>query len=1120
MAELQVWGEAVVATAIGATVWNERTVLATDWSSGALHAFTVETGEYTAWGDGYLHPEGIAITGDAALVVEQAGVLLHQDLLNPGRANATTVATGLGSAHAVVWVDDVAHVTDHAGGRILAVTVSTGAVEVVVDGLAKPLGLLVGEQGEYYVTEQGTGALTRIDPDGARTTIVSGLVSPFLLSWTSAARAAILVTERAPAHRVGLVDLHQAPPTLQRLVGRGISQPSQALICRDRLVVTGAGRLISMDATRLDGQVHLELPDGPLWPGAWVDVPIDTGVTGYTRADLDITVQGAPLVEISTHPAVDADPTRPTIRLLAGALTGATDVVASDATSGEELGRATLTVDFDAGPLVDGPPLWLDNPTDPPLLMKFLSSVPGTDDAGQLRPRDAAGNVLADWRVVMVLVDTNDALWPTTVTATTPAPTVATAQTTWRDWLTAANGVDTFFTELSGGRMGMTLVSGGVLGPVNLGGTWGDWHVMKDGNWAPKDEVLDRVVGALQGTPNVNWTAVDAVFMVMRSAGGNFVWPRASIGRTQNVTVKNPAGKDTSVKLAKVTMPHNHTTVPTLGFTHVELSSHELGHTLGLDDIYMSGWPAAMAARDLGQRELMGNQQGLPHLCARHKTLLGFLDPGHVRSFTVGFAETNILVDLVPVASGPPPAGRFSAIEVRIAPRLSWYFELRQSVPARIGDTTTFPAGGEIIGYDAISYERPAIIADTRRPIILLLDDGDGQGPLLATGEDYESLDAANQNNIQRFMLEVVSITAGVARVRINIGRVDQPDPVLLNNAGELSDHKSPDIEIRHAVSDVDPTWLNKPLVGEPNRVVAKVHNEGGLAAPNVSVRFQVLPFNTDDKNSERWTPLPGPGLDPRVTHDVPAGATVEFQVDWQPPEDRHYCVQARIDRYVRVPGAAADEPDVDNNLAQSNYFEIFSKPKSPATREVSLIEVHNPFHHPIDAQVEVSQDSTKYRSYVDHRWLHLMAGQTRMVRLEVESKATSIWDAIESHWPDGRTWLRTWLPGAGCTATTGTGVTLGTITAVESTMRVGERGHGTYWLLVQGPDGAPPPPDGTVVVRVVYEDGQEQTVTAEVEDGTAMVQVEPRAGRATAWYSGTSAYAPIAGWEFEVTED
>lgn len=1129
MAEPQIWADTTAGTAIGAAVWNQRTVLATDWSGGRLLAFAVEDGALTLWGDGYLKPEGIAVLGDEALIVEQGGALLRQNLLNPGRAGATPVATGLGEPHQVVWSDDgaTATLTDRIG-RLVEVDLGTGTVRVLAAGLAAPLGLAVDAAGVAYVTEQGSGALRRIDPDGSTTLILSGLVAPFLLSWADEQRTKLLVTERSPAHRVGLVELAEPTPTLQRLVGRGIKQPSQAVIAADRLVVTGQGRLLSLDAsTGLQPGVRLNVPERPLWPGGWLDVEVDTGLTGWTRADLDLTLDPPGLLTLSEHPASGADPSRPTVRVLAGAEVGAAKLIARDPVGGDELGSAEIRVDLGAEPLLDGPALWLDNPTEPPAPVRLLSAVRGLDDSGTLQPKELDGSVLGNWRVVAVLVDTGDATWPTTVTATSPAPTVATAQADWAQVFTGAGGLNGFLREVSNNRMGVTLAGGGVLGPVNLGGKWADWHVMTPVGWDIKDEVVVRAVAALQGTAGLDWTQVDAVLVIMRSAGGNFTWPYAK-EKVINVKVTGPDGKSHDRKLARIGMPHDQTTAPNLGFTNVEVTAHELGHTLQLDDQYMSsGFSNGMAARALGRRELMANQTGLPHLSARHKLLLGFLDPGHVRSFTLGLSETA-LVDLVPISSGLPPANWFSAVEFRIAPGLSWFFELRQPTVGRVGDNlaTTWAAGGEIVGYDAVNYKKPPVVADKRRQIILLVDDGDGQGPILTVPEDYESLDAVDPANIQRFMLEVISITGGAAQVRVTVGRVDQPDPALVNNNGAKGNYKSPDIEIRTPLSDASSIFLNVPIAGISNRVVAKVRNHGGLDAPNVSVRFAALPVSTDDDKSARWAPLTGVDAAgaavPNIVHDVPSGgAPVEFQVEWIPPQIGHYCIQARIDRYVRVPGAAADEPDVDNNLAQSNYFLLFSATASPASRESSMIDVHNPHDYPVQALIEVVQDSTNYRSYIDHRWLHLEPGQTRSVRLEVESKASSIWDVLESHWPDGNTWLRSWLPGIGCTGTTGTGVTAQTSTVVKATMRVLERGPEFVQLRLDGPPGAPPPSQGAVVLLISYDDGSSETLSVDVDDyGNAPFAVQPIPGVATAYFSGGGGYAPLHGFEFGLPGD
>lgn len=732
----------------------------------------------------------------------------------------------------------------------------------------------------------------------------------------------------------------------------------------------------------------------------------------------------------------------------------------------------------------------------------------GVGDDGQFRPRDTANQPLANWRVVAVLVDTTDAVWPTAVGPGVVGPTGAQARTAWTATLTGPGGVNDFYREMSGGRLGVELVTGAVLGPVGLGKAWTDLFVMNGINqWETKSqEVLERVVGTLQKTSGLDWTRVDAVMLITRSApGGKFLWPRAEDKR-YTLSVLDPGNKSVSITVAKLGMPHDMSVQPGLiGLADGPTVAHELGHTLGLDDLYMRDddptYTADMKARRMRERELMDAERDRPHLSARHKLLLGFLDPAHVRRFAVDVAE-DVPIDLAPVSSGLPGAGRFAAIEVQLAPGFSWFFEFRQSVPGTIGDS--FAGTGRVIGYDALRYREPPIVPDKRRPIIMLLDDGDGEGPDLTLNEDWESIEGTI-GGLKRFRIEVQSIAAGLARVRVRTGVVPLPDPSIQDNRREETDYKSPDIEVRNELSGFGKKWFNRPLLDQPNVIVAKVRNTGGIDAPDVQVTIRTLPFNTDDPRSERWQQLGGP-----VTHTVPVGGPVDFTRDWVPPTDTHTCVQATITPYYRVPGAPADEATPFNNIATSNYFEIWSKPSSPATRESALIEVHNPFDRAVSATVDLAQDSGSYRSFVDHRWLHLEPGQVRTVRLEIQSLATSIWDAVESHWPDGRTWLRTWLPGQGCRQVTGAGVGVLTRTAVATRLRAVERGQALS-VQVTCPTGAPPPSDGDVALLVEYADGTRATVTAAVgAGGWAQVPVGDAEGRALAYYSGAEGYAPV----------
>jgi hypothetical protein len=175
----------------------------------------------------------------------------------------------------------------------------------------------------------------------------------------------------------------------------------------------------------------------------------------------------------------------------------------------------------------------------------------------------------------------------------------------------------------------------------------------------------------------------------------------------------------------------------------------------------------------------------------------------------------------------------------------------------------------------------------------------------------------------------------------------------------------------------------------------------------------------------------------------------------------------------------------------------------------VSFVDVHNPYPYAASALVEIAQDTDAYRTFVDHQWLHLQPGQTRQVRVEVESKATSIWDVFERHHPDGRTWLRTWFPALGCVARTGSGVTLDAVTAVATVLEVRERGRGFLFVRVNSPAGGPPPQSGSVLLQADLEDGRHVVVAAPLDgSGQAELRFDPGRGRGTLLYPGAAGYA------------
>lgn len=224
--------------------------------------------------------------------------------MTPGRAEARVVADGLGSLRQLVVARDesTAIVTDHDGGRLLRVDLATGTVAAVADGLHQPVGVAFGPQHAVLVTEQGSGKLLSIGPDGEITTLLSGFEEPTWLSW---AEGDLLLAEQGSANRLGQVDL--AGPTWHGLVRAGVPRPAGAVPVDDRLLVCADGRIVVFDLSGgLTPDVTVSGPSTGIWPGSWSELAVDTGLSGYLSTDLAYTVEPVGLATISDHRAENA----------------------------------------------------------------------------------------------------------------------------------------------------------------------------------------------------------------------------------------------------------------------------------------------------------------------------------------------------------------------------------------------------------------------------------------------------------------------------------------------------------------------------------------------------------------------------------------------------------------------------------------------------------------------------------------------------------------------------------------------------------------------------------------------------------------------------------------------
>ena len=72
------------------------------------------------------------------------------------------------------------------------------------------------------------------------------------------------------------------------------------------------------------------------------------------------------------------------------------------------------------------------------------------------------------------------------------------------------------------------------------------------------------------------------------------------------------------------------------------------------------------------------------------------------------------------------------------------------------------------------------------------------------------------------------------------------------------------------------------------------------------------------------------------------------------------------------------------NNLAQSNYDRFISATSIPS-REVSEVEVGNPYYIRTTIHIAAGQTNPLYRTYLEHTWLILDPGEMKKIKLMFE---------------------------------------------------------------------------------------------------------------------------------------
>ncbi|SMH40524.1 M6 family metalloprotease domain-containing protein [Rathayibacter oskolensis] len=1085
-------------------------------------------------GSGYTAPIGVAVHGPSRRVAVAAGDGLWLGRLSGAdRAAATGLPEPAGPVRALAFLrdpePDPGLAVLSSGGTLLerlAMPPAAGSAVLVpgldgvsalaVDAAATTVHLLVPVAGGVHVDVADLGAATVRRATQAPLTF-GHRIADLGTGWCLVVGAG---GEVAAVSDAGLV--RSLPP-----IGAGAPVTAAIALGPDRAMIAAGGSLFDYPVPLgTTDPVRLVIDPAPLFLGAYTPVRLELLGSGLSVDDVVLSVEDEDHGSVSPSRDDTFDASDPHLLLLAGWRPGESTVIATDSSTGETVGRARFSVDDRWADATAGPSFSVTGAVDAPVVRHAWGG-------GSAGPQNIGVYPVGPvWRVGIVLVDTT--------TATYPAADLSAIRKDWKDAMVdgvtlggVTRSVSDYFAETSYGKLSVRLVGNAIAGPLHTTGPWEDYFevetepdpanpgMTRPRRWNPKPDtwkafaslVAQANADAASATPPrppvLDLSKTDAVAFVVRTASapdgtvspptpmsiGRYVWPQQS---TQTVKLD---GVDRTIPL--LFMPADWTALD--GRQLYETLAHELGHTLGLPDLYLYPWMnAGNAERALRDWDLMHRDRGLPQLSLSMRMALGWIAPAEIRSFdfaAAGGAPVLQPVTLQALQTKTIPPGSLRGIEVRIANGRNYYFEYRSRQGASLGDAQ-LPMNEVVVGVDVVSpiggqnYDsRPMTLRLYDDPDAI--DDTDGilrQGAFLSPGDDYREKDFT-EGAPKDFVAKVVAVRPDSADLQIRYDSEARPELSIRPWPNGDKQWQSPDIEVRNAKSDADARWLNVPWGGNPNRLVARVRNRGGVDARDVRASFSIKNLTTNG------TDAPPPALEPLGVSDpvtIPAGQVRELGITWVAPGSGHHCIVVDIPLYEEPGDPAIHESSDRDNTAQSNYDRFWSESASPSARKRFTVRLENPTDETAIVYPRVRQTSPFYRTYLEHAWLSLPARQSREIEVMTESlDGDPVWQGfVEQH--RGLIWEQSnvleisgWVSGV-CAALCTGGATLevdsGRATRIEDVAFFAEPGASGVVLRADGK----PADNGTVLMTALAE-GEEldrqRTATSEVSaDGSFFV--------------------------------
>lgn len=445
-----------------------------------------------------------------------------------------------------------------------------------------------------------------------------------------------------------------------------------------------------------------------------------------------------------------------------------------------------------------------------------------------------------------------------------------------------------------------------------------------------------------------------------------------------------------------------------------ETWAHELGHNLGMWDVYSKTWHDAGFDRTydyLRIWSMMDNHRGENHADGWHKYKAGWLPAASVVNIGKPAAAATEVekFTLVPleypasdysgVGTGEYPERQLARIE--LSPEHWLLVENRQpgaSYSQKLPDDNTGrqPAAsgadeGGILITDTVD---PGSDFHYRSAVTVLNPHGTPPAPsggwVLAAGiEDGDNFDPLTSfPAYDGIEVRVVGTAPGPAgkpealRVEVERGPGDHLDL-------RIRPWHSPDVYGTHDIwidwpgdGEEDYSGQNPPLGNGDdthwhpdgsvtNKIRVRVHNEGTILAEDVVIRaFINTPMGMGDKGD--FVPLPD-----SAPQDIAAGSFTDFAFDWNPKEKGHTCVRAEILTHA----SALGELDLSNNAAQENvnkFHPTSGSPYEPVTFEYT---VNNDFPIPIEVEFRASGLPPGMDLELERDWVELAPDEEKTLR-------------------------------------------------------------------------------------------------------------------------------------------